>query len=157
MSSRSTERPISVQSLLRVAEDLVPVDQLSGQALDRIDRNNIEGAIELSVWRKPILTRENVDDVYLLWIYLVEGLEELAAGRGLSISYPDMPVQIMFRPRHGRVTIKVDTREASVETAPLLGAMLPAGILFFEVLRSFVADADRYIARLGALTRSRPL
>jgi len=149
---------LTIQSLLKVAEELVPVEEFVGPI---VDENYIEGAIVLSVGAKPILTRDMVDYVDQLWAYLIQGFGEVVAGREFSTFYPDMPLEVVLRPQGDRVTILVDPREggaeASVAIDELCTAMALAGTLFFERLRPFVpgdqALYDQYIARLAALAR----
>lgn len=148
---------IKIQSLLKVGDDLVPVEQFSGPVLDE---DYFEGALELSIENKPLLTREQVDYPDQLWAYLIEGLEQLVAGREFSTYYPDMPVKIVLRPQGEHVTIGVDTRnrivEASVLIGDLFGAMASAGTTFFEGLRQFAPGNrsmyDGYIARLVSVS-----
>jgi len=150
---------VTIRSLLKVEDALVPVEEFIGPI---VDDNYIEGAIELSVGYKPILTREMVDYVDQLWAYLIRGLGEVVGGREFSTFYPDMPLEVVLRPRGGRVTILVDPSrggaEASVTLGELCKAMATAGILFFERLRSFVpgnqAMYDQYITDLAALAKS---
>jgi hypothetical protein len=147
---------ITIHSLLKVADELVPVEDFTGPILDE---DYIEGAIELFVDQKPILSREQVDLVDQLWAYLVEGLEQLAVGREFSTYFPDMPVEIVLQPLGHRVTIKVNNRvstaEATVTLAELRAAMVPAATLFFQRMRPHVAQSqatyDRYLARLSAI------
>src|SRR5688500_17838192 len=70
------QRMVAIKSLLKVADDLVPVEEFVGPI---VDQNYIEGGIELSVENVRMLAREQVDYVDQLWAYLVEGLEEVAA------------------------------------------------------------------------------
>jgi hypothetical protein len=148
---------VTIQSLLKVADDLVPVEEFAGPI---VDKDYIEGAIVLSVGHTPILTRDMVDYVDQLWAYLIRGLEEVVAGREFSTFYPDMPLEIVLRPQGDRVVIMVDPREggaeASVAIDELCTAMASAGTLFFERLRPFLpsdqALCDQYIARLAGLT-----
>ena len=142
--------------MLQVGDELVPLEELKSPVLDE---DYIEGAIELSVNGKTILSREQVDLVDQLWCYLVLGLEEVMAGRELTTCYPDMPVEIVLRPEGKRVTIRVDNKKRIVEaTLPiddLRKAMVPAARQFFQHLRPLVsrrqASCDRYLARLAAL------
>jgi len=143
---------VTVQSFLKVDANLVSVEEFAGPI---IDEDYIEGAIELSVDRRPILTREMVDYVDQLWAYLIRGLGEVVAGREFSTSYPDMPLEIMFRPQRDRVTIIVDPRERNMEASlsieELLAGMVPAGTLFFERLRPYAPGNqsmyDKHISR----------
>src|SRR5882762_6519438 len=99
---------IAIRSFLKVENALVPVEEFVGPILDD---NYIEGAIELSIGHKTILTREMVDYVDQLWAYLIRGLGEVVAGREFSTFYPDMPLEVVLRPQGGRVTIMVDPNE----------------------------------------------
>jgi hypothetical protein len=147
---------VAIESLLKVADDLVPVQEFKGPI---VDENYIEGAIVLSVGSKPILTREMVDYVDQLWAYLVQGLEEVVAGREFSTCYPDMPIEIRLRPQGDNVTINLSSRkraaEATIAIDELCSAMASAGSLFFSKLRPFVPNdqalCDQYVARLAAL------
>lgn len=153
---------IEIQSLLKVGDDLVPVEQFAGPV---IDEDYIEGAIELSVDNRPMLTREQVDYPDQLWAYLIKGLELIMEGREFSTYYPDMPVKIVLRPQGECVTISVDTRtkvaQISVRIDELCRAMASAGRTFFEQLRAFAPGNrsmyDGYIARLATLAARRQL
>lgn len=129
------ESMIKIQSWLKVGEDLVPVEDFVGPVHDE---DYIEGAIELSVDDKPVLTREMVDYPDQLWAYLIEGLEQIRAGREFSTYYPDMPVKIVLQPQGEHVTISVDTRkkvfEASAGLDELCHALASAARTFFEQL-----------------------
>lgn len=150
---------VIIESLLRVAGELVPVDEFVGPI---IDQDYIEGAIVLTVDNKPILTREMVDYVDQLWAYLLQALEEIVGGREVSTCYPDMPIELRFRPHGDRVTINLASRktdaEANVPIDELCQALASAGSLFFSKLRSFVPRDhlvyDQYMARLDVLARS---
>lgn len=150
------ESMIKNQSFLKVGDTLVPVEQFAGPVLDE---DYIEGAIELSVGDKPVLTREMVDYPDQLWAYLIEGLEQIRAGREFSTYYPDMPVKIVLRPHGEHVTISVDTRKKVFETSArideLSRALASAGRTFFEQLGPLAPSNrsmyDGYIASLASL------
>lgn len=147
---------VTIRSWVKANDALVPVEQFTGPIADE---NYIEGAIELSVEQKPILTCEMTDYVDQLWAYLIRGLGEVVAGREFSTFYPDMPLEVAFRPQDGRVTILVDPQgqraEATVAIDDLRVAMATAGTLFFERLRLFApsneAMYDRYLSELAVL------
>ena len=150
---------IHVESWLNVADDLVSVQEFSGPVADQ---DYIEGAIELTISHKPMLTRDMVDYVDQLWAYLIRGLEEVLVGNEFSTYYPDMPIQIIFRPQGSDVTVIVDPQEwnriASVPLDTLVGAMTSAGTMFFDKLRQYApnnsARYNRNISRLAALVES---
>jgi hypothetical protein len=150
---------IIIQSWLKVADTLVPVEDFRGPVLDE---DYIEGSIELSVEHIDLLTRDMVDYIDQLWAYLIRGLGEVVAGTEFSTFYPDMPLQVMLRPQGRDVTIIVDPPKlnhvASVPIASLVAAMVPAGTRFFERLRQYAPSNrsmyDRHISRLAALAIS---
>jgi hypothetical protein len=150
---------ITIHSLLEVGNDLVLIEDFTGPVRDE---DYIDGAIELIVGDQPVLSREQVDLVDQLWSYLIEGLEEILAGREFSTGYPDMPVRVVLRPNDKRVAIEVDAgervAEATVTIDELRTAMLTAGTTFFERLRPHLTRTqhrcDRQLARLAALSRS---
>src|ERR1043165_8727823 len=150
---------IHVESWLKVADDLVSVQEFSGPVADQ---DYIEGAIELTISDKPMLTRDMVDYVDQLWAYLIRGLGEVLVGNEFSTYYPDMPIQIIFRPQGRDVTVIVDPQEwnriASVPLDILVGAMASAGTIFFDKLRQHApnnrARYDRNVSHLAALVAS---
>lgn len=149
---------VVVRSLIKVANKLLPVEEFVGTI---VDDHYVEGAIELTIDRKPILRREMIDYVDQLWAYLIDGVSEVVAGREFATGYPGMPIDIVFRPRGGRVTIALSSSshkwdaDASISVADLVSSLVPAGILFFERLRPLVpshrAMYDRCIADLTQL------
>lgn len=150
---------IHVESWLKVADDLVSVQEFSGPVADQ---DYIEGAIELTISHKPMLTRDMVDYVDQLWAYLIRGLGEVLVGNEFSTYYPDMPIQIIFRPQGRDVTVIVDPEEwnriASVPLDTLVSAMASAGTIFFDKLSRYApnnrARYDRNISQLATLVAS---
>jgi hypothetical protein len=147
---------ITVQSLIKVANMLVPVDELIGPIENE---EYINGAIELSIGRVHLLTRDHVDLVVRLWAAWIEGLEEASMGRAFTTSYPDLFLEIALRPQGDQVVVQVDDMARLVaESVPLAAfrtAMVAAARRFFERLRPLVtlrrARLDGYLARLAAL------
>lgn len=149
---------VIVKSFLKAGDDLVPVEEFTGSIADE---DYIEGAIELSVDNKPILTRAMVDYVDQLWAYLTTGLDEVMAGREFSTYYPDMPLQVVLQPQGNRVKIMTRSRsgkydaDALAALGDLVRALTSEGKLFFESLRTFAPSHrtmyDRNIVDLVAL------
>lgn len=150
---------IHVESWLKIADDLVSVQEFSGPVADQ---DYVEGAIELTILHKPMLTRDMIDYVDQLWAYLIRGLGEVLVGNEFSTYYPDMPIQIIFRPQGRDVTVIVDPQEwnriASAPLDTLVGAMASAGTVFFNKLRQYApntrARCDRHISHLATLVAS---
>jgi hypothetical protein len=153
------ERPmITFKSLVKVDRKLVSLDDLVEPFRNE---ENIDGAIELKVSGRPLLTRDHVDLVVVLWASWIEGLEEVSAGRSFSTSYPGLFLEIMLQPRGAVVVIEVnDLALPVVESVPLAElrhAMVAGGWLFFERLRPLItlgrARFDGYLARLAVLRK----
>ena len=141
---------VEIRSFMKVDGDLIPIEEFQGPIIDRL---YIEGAIEMSVGRQTLLSRDMVDYIDQLWAYLVEGLGEVMVGREFSTCYPDMPLTIVLRPQGDRVAIKVGSRaEVSVMRNELCRALVSAGTVFFERLRRFESVGDRYLRILAELT-----
>lgn len=149
---------VTIKSFLKVRDDLVRVEEFTGPVTDE---HYIEGAIELSVDGRPILTSAMVDYIDQLWAYLATGLGEVVAGKEFSTCYPDMPLEIILQPLGDRVKIMIrgpsgkHNADAFVALDDLLRAMTSEGKLFFELLRPFVpshrASYDLSIADLAAV------
>jgi hypothetical protein len=103
-----------------------------------------------------------VDYVDQLWAYVARGLGEVIAGREFSTYYPDMPVQIIFRPQGRDVAVIVDpqhwNRMASIPADELIFAMTSAGTMFFNRLRQYAPNNsvryDRNVLHLATLAAS---
>src|SRR5579872_1274763 len=98
---------LTIKSLIKIDDKLVPIDEFEGPV---VDPDYIEGAIDLTIDHKPILRRELVDYVDQLWAYLVDGLGEVVAGREFSTGYPDMPIDIVLLPQGSNVNISVRSK-----------------------------------------------
>ncbi len=147
---------ITITTYLQIDGALVPATEFAGRVADD---QYIEGAIDLTVGYKPLLSTEQVDLVDQLWAYLVDGVGELAAGRAFSTYYPDMPVQIRMTPRGPRVEFAVEAskinRRLEVPADELRTSLLAAARAFFEGLRAQApgrADStERQLKRIAAL------
>jgi len=140
--------------------EFVPVTDYLGTVADD---DYIEGAIEISVDDVQLLTLEHFDYVDTLWAYLVEGMEEVAAGRASSTYLPDQPIEIRMTPDAGgqRVEVAVEDgewRRASTARRALLAEMTREARAFFEKMTEIVpSNRDTYadlIARIDRLVAS---
>lgn len=134
---------ISIASYLKQGSELVPIAELRGPIADE---NYIEGAIELSINHKPLLTTAQVDYVDQLWAYLVQGMvENVSEGRPFKTYFPDCPIEVTLspEPERQRITVGVDLRNKRgpiSATAPLA-----------EFKRVFAAEARRFLETLMPL------
>jgi hypothetical protein len=61
------------------------------------DEDYIEGAVEITIQNKKILSREHWDYVDQLWSYLLDGIDTISAGQSFSTYLPDQPVEVRFQ------------------------------------------------------------
>ncbi|MEJ7596461.1 MAG: hypothetical protein WKG01_01020 [Kofleriaceae bacterium] len=102
---------LSIASYLKQGDELVPIAQFHGP-ID--DEDYIEGAIELTIDYKPLLTTAQVDYVDQLWAYLITGMaEEVAQGKPFSTLFPDCPIEVALRPELERqqIVVGVDLKQ----------------------------------------------
>jgi hypothetical protein len=130
-----------------------------------LGRNHVEGCLVLQAEGKELLGPAEWTDVDWLWMFLLDGLEAMAAHRSFETAFPDMPIGLAFRivERHGhRDLVKIEVsglgpRSVSVARQDLLDAMVGSGLVFFENLARLVparsGTAQVAISRLAKLER----
>ena len=140
-----------VKSFLRKNDNFVPVSDFIGGIPDS---DYIEGAIEIFVQQKGLLTLEAWDYVDQLWCYFVDGLFEVVEGKEFETYLPDQPLKVVFRPDRykRRVTIEVgddETRSASVEYGEFMHMMTEEGIAFFHRLAELVPGSRTFYKEMA--------
>ena len=99
------------------------------------DENYIEGAIEITVEGRRVLSCDHWDYIDQLWSYLLDGITAISEGRSFSTFLPDQPVQVCFEPQDAeQVQIRVQDNGviiASVDRELFLLSMLDACREFF--------------------------
>lgn len=97
---------IKISTYLKRGEEFFPLENFASSLLDE---DYIEGAIELSIDGRSLLTRAEWDCIDQLWAYLVAGLASLQAGKPFKTYFPDQPIELAFSPdaRSGRVKVQV--------------------------------------------------
>lgn len=96
---------IRVESYLKVGNDFVPIAEFKGRVKDP---EYVEGAIEVEIDGVKVLTLELWDDINWLWPYIANSLEELATEQTASTSFPDQPIELIFRTDNRRQRIVVE-------------------------------------------------
>ncbi|QAT88937.1 MAG: hypothetical protein EOO72_06085 [Myxococcaceae bacterium] len=132
---------VQIATYFRHGEDFVPVDAFVGPIPDE---DYIEGAMELSIDGRAMLTRQEWDYIDQLWAYLVGGVADLLGGRKFQTFFPDQPIELSVTPDEvgGRATVRVvireDVREASAELTVLVAEVLKEARHFFERIQKVV-------------------
>jgi hypothetical protein len=131
---------VSIASYLKQDGGLVPVAEFRGPIEDE---DYIEGAIELTINHRPLLTTAQVDYVDQLWAYLIQGMaEEVREGRPFSTYFPDCPIEGTLRPEPARqqITVGVDLRQKR--------GVISASAPLAEFKQVFIAEARRFLETL---------
>lgn len=141
---------VTVRSFMKVGDSFVPVEEFEGPI---VNRDYILGSIEMTAGRKTLISRDVFDDINWLWPFVLQALEEVIAGRVGSRSYPDMPLEIVFRPHRDRVAIQFGSGpEVSVMRDELCRALISAATVFYDRLRRFGLASDDDLRGLAELS-----
>jgi hypothetical protein len=148
---------IRVTSYLQNKSAIVPMESFEGPIEDP---QYIEGAIELIVDSRRLITTEMADYVDQLWAYLIDGLLQASDGVEFSTYFPDQPIRLtMNMTERNRLKISVKSREvveATVDYGEFVTAMAEAGESFFRRMLSLVPENRKAnLAMLEKLQRLR--
>ncbi|GBC59857.1 hypothetical protein DENIS_0798 [Desulfonema ishimotonii] len=84
---------IKIETYFFINNEFIPMNRFKGQ-FDDIDY--IEGAIELTINNKKIISLKSWDYVDQLWAYFINGIEEIQNMRNFFTYFPDQPVVLSF-------------------------------------------------------------
>ena len=125
-----------VKSYLKINEEFLDVSEYDGTVKDE---DYIEGAIELQIGNKQILTLEHWDLVDQLWAYLLEAAGKIRLGDDYESCFPDQPLQLRLKPIGDyAVELTVGKTSTTVDKATLLEAFSEGAITFFERMANIV-------------------
>lgn len=149
---------MKVQSYFREGGDFIPVEHFTGTINDP---DYIEGAIELVVGRRKLLSIEMWDYVDQLWAYILDGLLELNQKGRFTTYFPDQPIKLEFvTDGEDSVIVKVKVNEeriAVVSRNEFYREIVQAARTFFEALtRVLSAKQDEFLvafSKIQALER----
>ena len=137
---------------------LVALDDFDGAIDDPI---HINGAIELVIAGKRLITLEMWDLVDQLWSYILTGLEAALEGRRHCCYFPDQPIKLTIRPLQFRkyieisVTADAATCVASMATRTLVLVLSDEAKHCFQVLSRILGKPNYYVSQLAAIDRLR--
>jgi hypothetical protein len=136
---------IEISTYLKHGEEFIPVEKFAGPLPDE---DYIEGAIELSINGRSLLTREDWDCVDQLWAYLVDGLASIQIGKPFKTYFPDQPIEVSFTPevRSERVKVQVTINKNRVDAS--------AGLSVF--IMEMAREARRFFERMQGIA-SKPM
>lgn len=123
---------MQIDTFFRTNSDFIPISKFTQLVPDE---DYIEGAIEITIRGKKVLSRKHWDYVDQLWSYFLEGIEAINDGRSFSTSLPDQPVEVSFD-LHNTQQVQVRVRDDEVVMMPVdrklfLSTMVQACTEFF--------------------------
>jgi hypothetical protein len=91
------------------------------------DPRHIDGAIELIVNGKALISQEQWDLIDQLWIYIINGIESAINGKEYIASFPDSPVKLSFKQSTSspdKIEMTVGEQSITHNTQELVNALL---------------------------------
>jgi hypothetical protein len=90
------------------------------------DPRHIDGAIELIIDGKYLISQEQWDLVDLLWLYIVDGMESVIDGTDYSSSFPDSSVELSLKKTEfpDKIEMTVDGQSIVSDRQELINTLL---------------------------------
>lgn len=141
--------PVQVRSLVRAKNGVfIPLAEVQSDAASRW--MFVEGAIELTVRQKAVITTEEWDDIDDLWINITSVVRKICGGEEQAEMYfPDQPIMFrLSRIQGGMMEVVSEKgnarRRAVAAERDIVTALCRAGISFFGHLISLGAAGNEY-------------
>ncbi len=110
------------------------------------DPRHIDGAIELIIDGKYLISQEQWDLVDLLWIYLVDGIESVIDGTDYSSSFPDSSVELSFKQTEfqDKIEMTVDDESIVCDRQELINTLLDGAEYCLIEISRLINDRNFY-------------
>jgi hypothetical protein len=109
------------------------------------DPRHIDGAIELIIDGKYLISQQQWDLVDLLWLYIVDGIESIIEGKDYSSSFPDSSVEFSLRIESSdKIELTVDDESVVCDRQELINTLLNGAESCLTELSSLMDDRDFY-------------
>jgi hypothetical protein len=109
------------------------------------DPRHIDGAIELIIDGKYLISQEQWDLVDLLWLYIVDGIESIIEGTDYSSSFPDSSVEFSLRIQSSdKIELTVDSQSILCDRQELINTLLNGAESCLTELSNLMNDRDFY-------------
>lgn len=110
------------------------------------DPRHIDGAIELIIDGKYLISQEQWDLVDLLWIYIVEGIKSIIDGNDYSSSFPDSSVEFSFKKTEfqDKIEMTVDDESIVYDREELINTLLDGAEYCLTEITRLMNDRSLY-------------
>jgi hypothetical protein len=110
------------------------------------DPRHIDGAIELIIDDKYLISQEQWDLVDLLWLYIVDGIESIIDGTDYSSSFPDLSVEFSLKKTEftDKIEMTVDRQSTICDRQELINTLLNGAESCLTELSRIMDDLDFY-------------
>lgn len=152
---------VHIRSLLRKKDgSFTPVQAWEGPIGDS---EYLEGALELTVNRVPLMTTVMWDYIDELWAYIINALEELVSSESVSAYFPDQPIEFtMKKTSPGRIHVSIGSRSGKfdnstqVQEQQFARGLIDGGQEFFlKMMELNPGSRDQYEHEVERLDRLR--
>ncbi|MDC9591772.1 hypothetical protein PSI23_21455 [Xenorhabdus sp. XENO-10] len=137
-TSKSISTNINISTYIKVGDEFIDIFQYEG---DIKDIDYIDGALELTINGKPLITKLMWDYIDQIWSYFSKGLSLVYENQEFKCYFPDQPIDVKFIPLkgHKRVCVSISSHilpevKTSIEKNEFLIEMRDHAIKFFERL-----------------------
>lgn len=111
------------------------------------DPRHIDGAIELTVNGKALISQEQWDLIDQLWIYIISGIESAINGKEYIASFPDSPVKLSFKQSTSspdKIEMTVGEQSITHNTQELVNALLNGAEDCLKEIGRIIANTNFY-------------
>jgi hypothetical protein len=110
------------------------------------DPRHIDGAIELIIDGKYLISQEQWDLVDLLWLYIVDGIESVINGTDYSSSFPDSSVELSLKKTAlpDKIEMTIDGQSIVCDRQELINTLLDAAEYCLTELSRLMNDRSFY-------------
>ena len=130
---------IEVNTYLKNGDDFIPFQDFNYPIKDY---EYIEGAIELIINGRELLSKSMWDYVDILWAYIIDGLKQLSEGKDFSTNFPDQPLGISVTHLHdNKLQVTVDChgkKSAVVDKYEFINALKAEARCFLAAMTDIV-------------------
>jgi hypothetical protein len=110
------------------------------------DPRHIDGAIELIIDGKYLISQEQWDLVDLLWLYIVDGIESVINGTDYSSSFPDSSVELSLKKTAlpDKIEMTIDGQSIVCDRQELINTLLNGAEYCLTKLSRLMNDRSFY-------------
>lgn len=123
---------INVNTFIKYKDMFFDIYQYAGP---RVNENNLEGGIILTINNTTLIDLEMWDYIIELWSYILEGLEYISRETPFECNFPDQPILLKMTPIKSNVLLEITiehTKKVFIDKNILMKKLCQHIIKFFS-------------------------